>query len=245
MRNLRVINKFDFGRSLGPRPSEATPQSVAAFLVDEIALKAGGQFTYDAAGNAAVDGVRGRQTAQGAEDYCRKNAQPAGRMQNVYAIRASFPYFASFNCDADWLQPVAMHYATHRGCELFLGLKIPVFARKPRAPALLTPQFRRLFAPTLEQLAPAIALANRARELGAYDAGDPILVWAHPLDGTQERGLRVLTARDLPKCDDSQLDHYLNIFADGVRLALDRDLSWGEGSLKGFRIFDPDQPSML
>src|SRR5689334_4376606 len=83
---------MDVARSLGQRPFQATPRSVADWLATNYVGVRGGSFDYNTAIATTHDAFKGLHTEASAVAYCETHGNPKGWVQNASAIRAVMPY---------------------------------------------------------------------------------------------------------------------------------------------------------
>jgi hypothetical protein len=244
MSSLLLLNVLDIARSLGSEPRRATPQDVADWLLQEYARKRGGGFNYNPAINALYDLFRGASSQDQAEASCKSSGNPKGRAQNVAAINCVAPYALNnvSTCYRADFTAVAIGRVKDR--TVYAAIKAPMVRVVHDEVFVVMPGFRLSHRPVGQQIdvACSIALANFARD----DFGGADFEYLDTGVGlSKERELQAIRGRDRHVYGSDDVDSLLDVYVQGVALALETGLEVRDANLRGYRVVDPSQPAMF
>ncbi len=244
MPGLFLVNVLDTSRALGPRPLQATPESVAEWLRENyLPLRAGG-FNYDPAINATYDLFRSAHTLESAVAHCLNNGNPKGREQNAAAIRRVAPFALANISTCYRIGNSAVAVGRVAGATIYVGIKTPMVRVRHDEAYVVMPGFRMTFRPAEAEIdtACSIALANFARD--DYALADFEYLYAGPGEiGARE--LRAYHGRNRQVYHRDAVDELMDVYVKGVALLLNRGLGQGRPDLRGYRIIDPREPTFI
>jgi hypothetical protein len=244
MPGIRLINVFDVSRSLGKTPFEATPETVAKWLLTEYLPKRGGQFNYDPATRWTFELFRGSITAEQAIHYCATSGNPFGRRHNAAAIGMVAQYALSNISNCYRIAFTAVEAGRVQGQTVYIGIKAPMVRVRGRDAFVVVPGFRMSHRPVEIEIdvACSIVLAHLARD--DYSAADFEYLYAGP-DKSGTREFRAILGRDRQTFDRDTVDALLDVYVKGIVLAVGLGADLRPPKLAGYRVVDRDQPSMF
>lgn len=244
MSGIRLLNVFDVSRSLGRDPFNATPESVARWVVDQYLSKRCGGFNYDPSFEATYDLFRGAATRIGAVGYCQTHGNPKGCRQNAAAVAIVADYALANISDCYRIAFTAVEAGRVRGKTIYIGIKAPMVRVRNREAFVVVPGFRMSHRPMEIEIdvACSIALAHLARD--DFSGADFEYLYAGP--GTSgKRDFRAIQGRDRQIFDREAVDLLLDIYVKGIALAVDAGAELRPPRLSGYRVIDSDQPSIF
>ncbi len=244
MSSLLLMNFLDVARCLGPDPLSTKPESVAAFMKREFRLGGGG-FNYNTSIGSLPDLFRGAISVDQAIEYCSKHGAPAGWKPNCEAIEIAGAYASSqrSNCYKIPFSAVPIGRISG-GVTAYMAIKAPLVRVRNGEVFIVVPGFRLGHRPVgLEiDVAASLALATFARDDFA-EADYEYLDCSRGPSG--ERELSVYKGRDRRIFDIDEVDHLLDLYMQGLALAIRDGMSANKPNFRGYRIVDPDQPRMF
>ncbi|KAA2236965.1 hypothetical protein [Salinarimonas soli] len=244
MAGLSLVNVQDFARAMGHEPTRATPETVAAFLMDEYLRRRGGTFNYNPATNVLFELFRGSMTEEQAYLACLTTGNPKGRPFNADAIAQVSGYAAANPSTCYRIGYAAIAVGRVGDQTLYVAIKAPLVRVVHNAAHVVMPGFRMSHRPVERQidLACSVALASFARDDFA-DADFEYLYAGPGLSGKRE--FRVIHGRDRKVFDRDEVDALLDVYVKGVALVTDAGVEVREPNLRGYQIIDPRQPGLF
>ena len=242
MAGLRLLNIFDIARSLGRKPMETTPESVAQWLSAEYLRKKGGRFNYDPSMRATYELFRGAITRDQAAKYCETHGSPAGHTQNAAAISVVAPYALANPSTCYKISFTAVEVGRVEGKTIYAAIKAPMVRVRDGRAFVVVPGYRMGFRPEEIEIdvACSIAMAHLARD--DFSRADFEYLYAGP-GKSDERDFRVIHGRERNVFDRDAVDSLLDIYVKGVALAAQTGPHLQPPRLAGYRVVDKDQPS--
>jgi len=239
-----LLNILDVGRAFGHTPLRTTPEEVCDWLLTEYALKRGGGFNYDPAIKTLFALFQGRIALEQAKAICATSGNPKGRAHNVDAIGCAGPYAEANRSTCYPIGYTAVAVGRALGKTVYIGMKAPMVRVANYSAFVVLPGFRKGHKPVGPQvdLACSIALAALARD-DFSEADFEYLDAGNSYDG--KRALTVHLGREHHVYGADDVDAILDVYVRGVALALETGVSVMEANLRGYRVIDPDQPSMF
>ena len=241
---VSLLNVLDVARSLGPDPLRATPELVANWLLSEYLERTGGGFNYNPATNEVPNLFCGRISEEQAVRSCLTRGNPKGRQQNADAIKQVAPFAISNISTCYRIKFAAVSVGRVSGRTIYVAIKAPLVRVQGRNAFVVMPGFRMSHRPMEPEIdvACSIALASLAR--GDFAGSDFEYLYAGPgLSGKRE--FRVIHGKDRRIYDSNSVDHLLDVYVKGVAIVLASGRGEARPSLGGYRIIDPDSPSMF
>lgn len=243
MTGISLINVFDAARALGPEPEKATPKKVADWLVAEYLSKRGGTFNYDPATFASCDLFRGTTSLDAAIHYCKTMGNPKRRDQNTEVIKLVGPYAIENVSRVYRIGFTAIAVGRVRSHTVYLGIKAPIVRVKGSEAFVVVPGFRRSYRPMSKEIdfACSVALANFARD--DFSEADFEYLSAGP-GASGEREFQAILGRNRIIYSGDELDCILDVYVQGLALAVDFGAELRSPKLEGYRIIDPREPPL-
>ncbi len=244
MSGLLLMSVFDVARALGAQPLRVTREEVADWLRPEYLKKRGGGFNYDPAINATFDLFRGVVSRDEAILHCLTKGNPKGRQQNTDAIKCIADYALANVSECDRIGFTAVVVGRVNGANVYAGIKAPMLRRRDGQALIVMPGYRMSHRPVETEIdvVCSIVLATFGRDDRA--GADVEYLCAGPgIDG--QRQFRAIRGRDRTIYDPDTLDHFMQTFVEGVAIAIDAGVAPKKPDLRGYRIIDPNQPSMF
>lgn len=239
-----LTNFLDIARALGEHPLDAKSENVATFIQSELRPR-GGVFNYNTSIGCLADLFTGKLNFEAASEFCLENGAPAGRKPNARAIETVAPYAAEHisNCYRIPFTAVPIGRLPNSSTA-FMGIKAPIVRVENREAMVVVPGFRLGHRPQGIEIdvAASLALATFARD-DFSEADYEYLDCSRGISG--EREIRAYRGRDRRIFDLDEVDHMLDIFVQGLALALGDGMTAQAPNFRGYKIFDPDQPRML
>ncbi len=246
MAGLFLVNCLDVARSLGSDFSKATPSSVCQFFLDDyLKPRGGGGFNHDPAIGATARVFEGSMSASEAIHYCRTNGNPSGREQNAEVLELVGPYAEREISTVYRHGFLAVVVGRHKGQSIHVGLKAPFTRVRHDEAFVVVPGFRKTFAPTEQQLTLPCSLAADQFARGDYRSADVEYLYAGSAPTGSKRMFKVIRGAKRELLSTDQLDDIFDIYVKGVVMALERGQGLQRPDLAGYRVVDPDQPSMF
>lgn len=239
-----LTNFLDVARALGEDPLGAIPSNVAAFIKNELKPR-GGVFNYNTSIGCLADLFSGKLSEEAAVAFCLENGAPAGRNPNARAIAVVAPYAASHISSCYKIPFTAVPIGRlPNASTAFMGIKAPIVRVENREAMVVVPGFRLGHKPRGIEIdvAASLALATFARDDFA-EADYEYLDCSRGVSG--ERELRSYRGKDRRIFNLDEVDHMLDLFVQGLALAVGEGIAAGVPNFRGYKIFDPDQPRML
>ena len=244
MSSLLFLNVLDFARAFGSDPEKATPEEIADWLLTEYARKAGGGFNYNPAIETLRDLFRGAADYEAAVRRCISTGNPKGRRQNSEAIKVVAPYATSNLSTCYPIGFTAVVVGRIKGKNVYIGIKAPFVRVVHDGAFVVMTGFRMSNRPGERQidLACSVALANFARD--DFASADFEYLYAGPgLSGHRE--FRAIRGRERKIFDRDNVDALLDVYVRAVALTMEAGVEVREPNLRGYRIIDPRQPTIL
>jgi hypothetical protein len=245
MPGLFLVNCLDVARSLGERAASATPERVCDFLEREYLRRAGGGFNHDPAIGACYDMFAGLKSAAEAEAHCLANGNPAGREQNADIVRTIGEYACRNTSRCYRHSFLAIAVGRYKGRTIYVGLKAPFTRVRGGKAFVVVPGFRKTFIPSEHQIDLPCSLAAAQLAKDDHKGADIEYLYAGPAPDSNERMLRVVHGSDRKLMNIDELDRIFEIYVRGVALALEHGRGLEKPDLAGYRIVDPDEPSLF
>jgi hypothetical protein len=244
MSSIFLVNVLDVARSLGIDPRRATPEMVAAWLIEQYLRKRGGGFNYDPAIGATFDLFRGVHTFDSAVLHCLTNGNPKGRRQNADAIKEVAPYALANVSTCYRLGHSAVVVGRVAGENVYVGIKAPMVRVVHDEAYVVMPGYRMSFRPHEPEIdvACSIALATFGRD--DFADADFEYLYSGP-DITGRRSFRAIKGRERHVYDRDAVDALLDVYVRGVALVLEAGLPASRPDLRGYRIIDPREPGLF
>lgn len=246
MSSIRGIDIIDVARSLGEAPFQATPSSVAEWLLSEYSGKRGGGFNYDPAINTICDAFRGHHTLDSAVRYCEDHGNPKGRTQNVDAIRTLMPYILENSSLCYRIGLTAVALGRYSGKTVYAKIKAPLLRVREQQAFVVMPGLRLTHAPSevAIDLACSVALSIFAQD--DHERADFEYLYAGARAGAGAgRDFRVIHGKDRFRFSPEAIDRLLDTYVKGVALAETRGANAKSPLLRGYRIIDPQAPGLF
>lgn len=244
MSTLYLVNVLDWARSLGREPEGATPESVADWMEAEYLRDRGGGFNYDPAIKCSFDLFRGTMGESEAVQYCEAHGSPAGRKQNIAAIR-TISGFAARNISTCYrVGFVAVPIGRFRDKSIYVGIKASMLRVRHDEAFMVVPGFRLTHRPAEREIdaACSLVLAQLARD----DFADADFEYLYAGPGVSEgRVLRAIHGRDRQIFGRDAVDALVDTYVRGITLLLSRGKGAAEPNFRGYRIYDPNQLSLF
>jgi hypothetical protein len=244
MSSIRALDVVDIARSLGDEPMRATPEGVAEWLLADYSKGGGGGFNYDPAILALYDAFRGWHTLKSAVLSCLTSGNPKGRRQNAEAIRAVMPYALEnlSTCHRIGLTAVAIGRFDKR--TVYAKIKAPLLRVGVDRSYIVMPGFRMNHRPSEVAIDVACSIAMAVFSQSNMAGTEFEYLYAGPGIGGG-RQFRAIHGTGRRRFGESDIDTMLNVFVHGVAIAAGAGVSIREPKLDGYRIIDPDQPTMF
>lgn len=244
MAGVLLVDTLDVGRALGNEPTKATPESVADWLHTEYLKKRGGRFNYNPAMQATYDTFRGACTPDQAAMYCLTHGNPKGRRQNVAAIKKVAQYAAENVSTCYRIGFTAVVVGRIGAHVVYVGIKSPMVRVRSGQAFVVVPGFRMSYRPADREIdvACSIALANFARD--DFASADFEYLYAGP-GRSGEREFRAIRGSERRVFTRDEVDALLDIYVQGIALALHGGAEPRTPDLKGYRIIDPREPGLF
>jgi hypothetical protein len=244
MSSVALVNVLDAARALGQEPTRATPDTVADWFRREYLPKRGGSFNYDPSMNSTYDLFRGGLKTDEAVMHCLSNGNPKGRSQNADVVKQIGPYAEKNISTCYRVGFLAVPVGRIKGRIIYLGVKAPLVRVVHDEAFFVLPGYRMSYRPAEREIdvACSVVLAQLGRD--DYAAADVEYLYAGPgIDG--KRMLRVIHGKERRIFDADGVDRLMDVYVKGIAL-LDADgVEIREPSFRGYRIFDPSQPSFF
>lgn len=243
MSTILGLDILDVARSLGDAPFQATPQSVADWLL-EYNARSGGGFNYDPAINTIVDAFGGRHTLESAVSYCETHGNPKGRNQNASAIRALMPHILANTSTCYRIGLTAVAIGRFEGRTVYAKIKAPLLRVRDNKAYVVMPGLRLGHTPTEVSidLACSVALANYAQD--DFEMADfEYLYSGRALGGGRQ--FKAIYGKDRFRFSDDAIDRLLDIYVQGVAIAHQQGADTNTPTLRGYRIVDPRAPRFI
>lgn len=239
-----LMNFLDVARSLGRSPLEARPTEISEFLRREFKAR-GGLFNYNTSIQSLLGLFLGRQTVEEAIAFCRSHGAPAGYAANADAVRLAGAYALSepSNCYKIPFSAVPVGRLAG-GQTAYMAIKAPLVRVKNSKPYVVVPGFRLGHRPEGAEIdvAASLALATFARD-DFEEADYEYLDCSRGPSGTRE--LRVYKGAERRIFTIDEVDHLLDLYVQGLALAISQGMEVRAPSFRGYHIIDPDQPRMF
>ncbi|MGN8095428.1 hypothetical protein [Methylobacterium sp. 22177] len=244
MSSFLLLNNLDVGRAFAFDPLNRKPEQIADWLLTEYVKKRGGSFNYDPAIKCLYEMFQGRLSLADAKMRCLTTGQPVGRPYNVQAIDCVGPYAVANPSTCYRIGYTAVPVGRAHGRTVYIGLKAPLLRVASGAASVVLPGFRKTSRPVGPQVdvACSIALATFARD-DFSEADFEYLDAGEAAEG--RRFLRVYSGRERQIYGVDDVDALLDVYVKGVALALESGVTVKDANLRGYRVIDPDQPSMF
>jgi len=242
--SLLLMNFLDVARCLGHSPLNARPDDIAAFMKREF-RPGGGGFNYNSSINSLPGIFRGSTTVEKAIEYCSTHGAPAGWKPNCEAIEIAGSYAATqqSNCYRIPFSAVPIGRLLD-GKTAYMAIKAPLVRKNAGGTFVVVPGFRLGHKPigTEIDVAASLALATFGRDDFA-EADYEYLDCSRGSSG--ERELLVYQGKDRRIFDLDEVDFMLDLYAQGLALAIDGGMKASAPNFRGYKVGDPDQPRML
>lgn len=245
MAGLLLVNIMDVARSLGPDPMHASATDVSQFLINEYLRQRGGGFNHDTAIMATEAIFSGRSSVSDAIEFCRTTGNPKGREQNAQIIETVGAYAASQPSRCYKTGFLAIAIGRFKGHTIFAGLKAPFTRVRGKNAYVVVPGFRKSFAPTDAQLDIPLSLAANQLARDDFSAADVEYLSAGPSPVDDGRMFKVVRGIERKLLSEYELDMILSIYVEGVVRTLESGKGLDRPDLAGYRVVDPDEPSMF
>ena len=244
MSSILFLNVLDVSRSLGHVPTKATPDSVAAWVIDEYQRKPGGGFNYDPAIGTTYDLFRGVHTIESAVLHCLTHGNPKGRRQNADAIKAVASYALANVSTCYRIGHTAVVAGRLAGKNVYIGIKAPIVRVVHDEAYVVMPGFRMSYRPAEPEIdvACSIALATFGRD--DFASADFEYLYAGP-DIAGKRGFRAIKGRERKVYYRDAVDALIDIYVRGIALVIEAGFDAPQPNLRGYKIIDPHEPRML
>ena len=160
------------------------------------------------------------------------------------AIRTVAPYALENISTCYRIDFSAVAVGRVKGRTIYVAIKAPIVRVVHDEAFVVLPGFRMSYRPVETEIdvACSIALANFARD--DFASADFEYLYAGP-GASGGREFRSIRGKDRKIFDRVEVDGLLDIYVRGVGLALDAGLDIREPDLRGYRIIDPDEPSLF
>jgi hypothetical protein len=244
MPGISLLNIFDVSRSLGPYPFRATPESVANWILTEYLPTRGAGFNYDPAMRATFDLFRGATSHSEAISYCEREGNPKGRQQNAAAVEAVADYALKNISDCYWRPFAAVEVGRVKGTTVYVAIKAPMVRVRTCQAFVVVPGFRMSHRPVETEIDVACSIARAHLARDDFSQADFEYLYAGP-GASREREFRAMLGRDRQIFDRDAVDALLDVYVKGIALAVGAGADPGSARLGGYRVINPDQPSMF
>jgi len=241
--SIRAMDILDIARSLGQRPFQATPRSVADWLASDYIGTGGGSFDYNTAIATTHDAFRGFHTQRSAVQFCRSHGNPKGRAQNASAIAAVMPYALEHKSVCHRIGLTAVAVGRFVGRTVYAKIKAPMMRIEGDEAFIVMPGYRMSFRPTEIEIdfACSVALATFAQD--DRNGADFEYLYAGPSpQSSKVRMFQAIRGRDRYRFSEEQINRLLDVFVKGVALAHEDGLDRSSPYLTGYKIIDPSEP---
>jgi len=241
MSGFLLANVLDAARSLGPKPSDATPEAVRDWFLSEYLAKRGGGFNYDPASFAAYELFRGAASKELAVRYCKTNGNPKGREQNASAIAAVADYALANISRCHRIGFLAVEVGRAHGKSVYVGIKAPFMRVIARDARVIVPGFRMSHRPNEAEIDVVCGITRAHLARDDYAASDIEYLHAGPgPDG--KRLFRPILGRErtLPSAD--EVDGLLDVYVRGIALLMVAGLESSPPNFKGYQVRNLDEP---
>jgi hypothetical protein len=238
------MNFLDVARCLGGDPLNANPEVIAAFMKREF-RPGGGGFNYNTSIVSLPNLFRGAMTVEEAIEYCSSHGAPAGWKPNSEAIEIAGAYAVTQQSSCYRIQFSAVPIGRLPGnLTAYMGIKAPLVRVRQGKAYVVVPGFRLGHRPVGIEIdvAASLALATFGRDDFA-EADYEYLDCSRGSSG--ERELSIHQGRDRRIFNLDEVDHMLNIYMQGLALALASGMTANKPNFRGYRVIDPDQPHMI
>jgi hypothetical protein len=244
MSSILLINVLDVARSLGIDPLRATPESVAAWVIEHYLRRRGGGFNYDPAISVTFDLFRGVHTFDSAVLHCLTSGNPKGRRQNADAIKAVGPYALANISTCYRIGHSAVVVGRIAGQTVYIGIKAPMVRVVHDEAFVVMPGYRMTYRPDEPEIdvACSIALATFGRD--DFSTADFEYLYSGP-DITGRRTFRAIRGKDRHIHDQDAVDALIDIYVRGLALVLEAGIPIIRPDLRGYRIIDPREPTLF
>jgi hypothetical protein len=201
MSSILLVNVLDVARSLGIDPVKATPDAVAAWLIERYLKARGGGFNYDPAIAATFDLFRGAHTFDSSVSHCLTHGNPKGRRQNADAIKVVAPYALANISTCYRIGHSAIVVGRIAGETVYVGIKAPMVRVVHDEAYVVMPGYRMAYRPAEPEIdvACSIALATFGRD--DFSSADFEYLYSGP-DVSGRRSFRAIKGRDRRVYDD-------------------------------------------
>lgn len=241
--SIRALDVMDIGRSLGQRPFQATPRSVADWLGTNYVDTGGGSFNYDPAIATTYDAFRGLHTQESAVEFCKTHGNPNGRAQNSSAIAAVMPYALEHRSVCHRIGLTAVAVGRFDGRSVYAKIKAPMIRVEKDEAFVVMPGYRTSFRPREIEIdfACSLALATFAQDDRATADFEYLYAGPSP-QSSKVRMFQTIHGKDRFRFSEEQINRLLDVFVKGVALAHNEGLDRSEPHLSGYKIIDPREP---
>lgn len=244
MSSIRSVDILDIARSLGDAPFQATPSSVADWLLSEYSGRSGGGFNYDPAINTICDAFKGRHTLESAVLHCETYGNPKGRKQNVEAIRTLMPYILENGSLCYRIGLTAVAVGRYSGKTVYAKIKAPLLRVREGRAFVVMPGLRMSHTPSEIAIDFACSVALSIFAQDDHEGADFEYLSAGAAVG-EGRSFRAIHGKDRFRFTPDAIDRLLDIYVKGVALAEARGANTKVPMLRGYRIIDPHAPSFF
>ena len=244
MGTLFLVSHLDFARSFEGEPENATPESIARWLRGNwLNRRGGGVWNYLSAMDVMVLAFQGQISQEQALAHCAQYWHPRGRIENEHIVRCIWSYTQA-NRSRVYRRPhLAAPIGRWNGRNIHIGIRAPLIRVTDSDMYAVMPVFRKNFAPNDKETNLALtAVREFCFREGYRDIGTE-LIRAQGQSGTLTRRLIVDQSSGRNLYSAAQFDSYAAKYASAVALLADAGLGLQEPNFRGYRVWDPDQPS--
>lgn len=244
MSSVFLVNVLDVARSLGIDPRRATPEMVAAWLLEQYLRKRGGGFNYDPAIAATFDLFRGAHSLESSVLHCLTHGNPKGRRQNADAIKAVAPYALANISTCYRIGHSAVVAGRVAGENVYVAIKAPMVRVVHDEAYVVMPGYRMTFRPDEPEIDVACSMALATFGRDDFASADFEYLYSGP-DLSGRRSFRAIKGRERHVYDRDEVDALLDVYVRGVGLVLEAGVPISRPDLRGYRIIDPREPGLF
>jgi len=239
-----LVSLLDFARSFEGKPWGATPESIAAWLkLNWLLKRGGGSWNYDPAMSVLVLAFAGQITLDQAIEHCHKYWHPHARLENEKVVR-SFWKHATENSSKVYKRPaLAAPVGRWKDRNIYIAVKAPLIRVTPHEMMAVMPIFRKRYVPDDVETNISLTAVREFCFREGYPNLDVELIRAKGLDGSLERQLIVDRGSKRKLYSADEFDAMVTVYSKGVALLAGDGYGLQKPNFKGYRIWDPDEPS--
>jgi hypothetical protein len=245
MAGLFLVNHIDFSRAFERNPFKATPDSIAAWLMQNwIRKRGGGIWNYVPSMDVLVLAFAGQITLDQAIEHCAKYWHPTARIENERVVRAYWDYVQQNRSQVYKRAPLAAPVGRWKDRSIYIAIRAPLIRVADDDVLAVMPIFRKRYTPDDVETNLSMTSVREFCFREGYRDIDIELMRAHGIDGAVARRLVVErgSRRQLYTAD--EFDIFADKYAKGVAILANAGVGLENPNFEGYRVIDPDQPSM-